>query len=70
MALREYEAGRAFPGVIGRTMDESSPAWPRQLRAEPRSPNVLFTLHTVTVDLSAGLITDTEAEMRMAMSHQ
>jgi arylsulfatase A-like enzyme len=42
MALTEYEHGRAFPGVIGRTTDESSPAWPRPLRAEPGSPNVLF----------------------------
>ena len=42
MALTEYESGRAFPGVIGRTTDESSPAWPRPLRAEPGSPNVLF----------------------------
>jgi arylsulfatase len=28
--------------VIGRTAEESSPAWPRPLRAEPGSPNVLF----------------------------
>ena len=28
------------------------------------------TLHTVTVDLSGDLITDTESEMRMAMSRQ
>jgi arylsulfatase A-like enzyme len=42
MALKEYEPGSAFPGVIGRTADESSPAWPRPLRAEPGSPNVLF----------------------------
>ena len=28
------------------------------------------TLHTVTVDLSGDLITDTEAEMRMAMARQ
>jgi arylsulfatase A-like enzyme len=42
MALTEYEPGRAFPGVIGRTTDESSPAWPRPLRADPGSPNVLF----------------------------
>ena len=42
MALEEYEPGSAFPGVIGRTTDESSPAWPRPLRAKPGSPNVLF----------------------------
>lgn len=28
------------------------------------------TLHTVTVDLSGDLITDAEAEMRMAMARQ
>jgi len=42
MPLNEYEPGTAFPGVIGRTTEESSPAWPRPLRAEPGSPNVLF----------------------------
>jgi arylsulfatase len=42
MALKEYEPGKAFPGVIGRTTDESSPAWPRPLRAKAGSPNVLF----------------------------
>src|SRR5580693_3945510 len=42
MPLNEYEPGTAFPGVIGRTADESSPAWPRPLRAEPGAPNVLF----------------------------
>jgi arylsulfatase len=42
MALEEYEPGAVFPGVIGRTTDESSPAWPRPLRAEAGSPNVLF----------------------------
>ena len=28
MPLNEYEPGTTFPGVIGRTTDESSPAWP------------------------------------------
>ncbi len=42
MAIKEYEPGTAFPGVIGRTTDESSPAWPRPLRAKAGSPNVLF----------------------------
>ncbi len=31
-----------FPGVIGRTTDESSPAWPRPLRATAGAPNVLI----------------------------
>ena len=42
MALTEYAAGTAFPGVIGRTAEESSPAWPRPLRAAAGAPNVLF----------------------------
>lgn len=42
MALIEYEPGTAFPGVIGRTVRESSPAWPRPLRAKPGAQNVLF----------------------------
>ena len=42
MALREYEPGKAFPGVIGRTAGESSPAWPRPLRAAAGAPNVLW----------------------------
>jgi hypothetical protein len=42
MGLTEYEPGTAFPGVIGRTTNESSPAWPRPLRAKPGSPNVLI----------------------------
>ena len=42
MPVVEYEPGRAFPGVIGRTADESSPAWPRPLRAKAGSANVLF----------------------------
>jgi hypothetical protein len=35
MALNEYDPKRAFPGVIGGTIDESTPAWPRPLRASP-----------------------------------
>ncbi|HEY6425451.1 MAG TPA: arylsulfatase [Pseudonocardiaceae bacterium] len=42
MGLAEYEPGMAFPGVIGRTTDESSPAWPRPLRARSGAPNVLI----------------------------
>jgi arylsulfatase A-like enzyme len=42
MALEEYEPGAAFPGVVGRTTDESSPACPRPRRAAAGSPNVLF----------------------------
>ena len=42
MAIREYQPGTAFPGVIGRTIKESQPAWPRPLRAKAGAPNVLF----------------------------
>jgi hypothetical protein len=38
MGLNEYEPGTAFSGVIGRTIEESSPAWPRPLRAAPGAP--------------------------------
>ncbi len=41
MAIQEYDPGTVFPGVIGRTTDESSPAWPRTGRAVPGTPNVL-----------------------------
>ena len=42
MSLNEYRPGSAFSGVIGRTFDQSEPAWPEPLRAEEGSPNVLF----------------------------
>ena len=42
MAVVEYEPGAAFPGVIGRTADESTPAWPAPVRAREGAPNVLF----------------------------
>lgn len=40
--LVEYQAGTAFPGTIGRTVDESSPAWPAPNRTKEGTPNVLF----------------------------
>jgi arylsulfatase len=42
MAVTEYQHGATFPGKIGRTVDESSPAWPAPLRAREGAPNVLF----------------------------
>jgi arylsulfatase len=42
MALTEYKPGTTFPGVIGRTADESKPAWPAPTRAKDGAPNVLF----------------------------
>ncbi|MFW6730686.1 MAG: hypothetical protein ACODUE_02965 [Synechococcus sp.] len=41
MVLREYRSGTAFPGVIGRTADVSTPAWPMPNRAQAGAPNVL-----------------------------
>ena len=40
--LKEYRPGTTFPGRMGRTIGESSPAWPAPVRAKPGSPNVLF----------------------------
>ncbi len=42
--LVEYEQGDPFPGTIGRTVSESSPAWPKPLRAPEGSPNVVFVV--------------------------
>lgn len=42
MALNEYKPGTAFSGVIGRTADVSTPAWPQPNRAKEGAPNVLF----------------------------
>ena len=42
MPLNEYPSGTSFPGVIGRTADESTPAWPAPVRAPKHAPNVLF----------------------------
>lgn len=44
MTLNEYKPGSRFSGVIGRTVDQSSPAWPMPLRAKKGSPNVLFII--------------------------
>ena len=38
----EYQHGEPFPGVIGRTVSESSPAWPKPVRAAEGAPNVLW----------------------------
>lgn len=40
--LVEYPPGTAFPGVIGRSFDVSTPAWPEPLRARAGIPNVLY----------------------------
>jgi len=42
MPLKEYKPGTAFPGTIGRTIGESEPAWPAQVRARTAAANVLY----------------------------
>ncbi len=42
MPIVEYESGQSFPGVIGRTAEESSPAWPAPVRAVDGAPNVVL----------------------------
>ena len=42
MAITEYQPGTTFPGVIARTADESTPAWPAPKRAAEDAPNVVF----------------------------
>ncbi len=42
MSLKEYKSGAAFPGVIGRTADVSTPAWPEPNRAKENTPNVIY----------------------------
>ncbi len=44
MSLKEYKPGTTFPGIIGRTPDESQPAWPSPVRARRDTPNVLFII--------------------------
>jgi len=40
--LIEYTPGTRFPGAIGRTVAESTPAWPEPIRAKEGAPNVIF----------------------------
>ena len=35
MSLTEYKPGSAFSGRMGRTVGESSPAWPAPMRSTP-----------------------------------
>jgi arylsulfatase A-like enzyme len=44
MAITEYAASDPFPGVIGRTADESSPAWEAPQRAREGAPNVVIVV--------------------------
>jgi arylsulfatase len=44
MPIVEYQHGAPFAGTIGRTADESTPAWPATVRAPVGSPNVLFVV--------------------------
>ncbi|MBR8831398.1 MAG: hypothetical protein N5P05_002045 [Chroococcopsis gigantea SAG 12.99] len=40
--LKTYPDGTPFTGVIGRTVEESSPAWPEPVCAPDGAPNVIF----------------------------
>ena len=40
----EYREGDPFPGRIGRTLDESEPAWPTAGHAPEGAPNVVFVV--------------------------
>lgn len=42
MTLKTYKDGTPFTGIIGRTIEESSPAWPDAPRPSEGAPNVLF----------------------------
>ena len=42
MSIKTYKDGTPFTGVIGRTTEESSPAWPESPRPPQGAPNVLF----------------------------
>ncbi len=42
MAIKTYKDGTPFTGVVGRTTEESSPAWPEPPRPPEGAPNVLF----------------------------
>jgi len=42
MPVVEYPQGSRFPGRIGLTTTDSSPAWPQPVRAPEGAPNVLF----------------------------
>jgi arylsulfatase A-like enzyme len=44
VALVEYREGDAFPGSVGITSRESSPAWPRPRRAANGAPNVMVVV--------------------------
>jgi hypothetical protein len=83
--LTEYKPGTSFPGVIARTVDESTPAATTTWAATSFSgadtggavlpdykPPFRFTgtIYNVTVDVSGDLIKDAEAEMRLVMARQ
>ncbi len=44
MSIVEYPEGSPFPGVIGRTADQSIPAWPSSPRPAKGAPNVLLVV--------------------------
>jgi hypothetical protein len=74
----EYPQGVDFPGVIGRTVQESSPAWPAPIRTRDGAPNVVFVVLDDVgygrlsrgFDLGGELIADDESALRLLMAQQ
>jgi hypothetical protein len=52
MTLKQYPEGSRFTGVVGRTADESSPAWPTVPRAPKGSPPTSCSSCWMTRDLA------------------
>ncbi|MEZ4580296.1 MAG: hypothetical protein R3A10_01350 [Caldilineaceae bacterium] len=63
MSLTEYKPGSAFPGTIGRTVAESTPAWPAPNRADAGLNVIIFVLDDVgygQMSAFGGLVQHTE----------
>jgi hypothetical protein len=52
MAMNEYKSGTAFTGVIGRTYDTSTPAWPQPLRSKAGAPTYCSSFWTMWASAS------------------
>jgi len=70
----EYRDGTAFPGKIGRTIDDSTEAWPVPKAAAKGAPNVLFYVLDDTgygqLSPFGGLIPTPNLQRRSQPSHQ
>ena len=54
MPIVEYDPGTTFPGVIGRTAEESSPAWPAPVRARRALRTSCSSCSTTRATASSG----------------